>query len=71
MKPMVIVGILLITLGTVALVYGGITYTKTETILDVGPVKATADREKTIPLSPIAGIVGIIAGAGLLYSSRK
>ena len=71
MKPMVIVGILLIALGTVALVYGGITYTTRETVLDVGPVHATADREKTIPLSPLAGIVGIIAGAGLLYSSRK
>ena len=71
MKPMAIVGILLIALGTVALVYGGITYTKRETVLDVGPIHATADREKTIPLSPVAGIVGIIAGAGLLYTSRK
>jgi len=71
MKPMVIVGILLIALGTVALVYGGITYTTRETVLDVGPVHATADREKTIPLSPLAGIVGIVAGAWLLYTSRK
>ena len=71
MKPMAIVGIVLIALGTLALVYGGITYTKSETILDVGPVKATADREKTIPLSPLAGIVGIVAGAGLMYTSRK
>ena len=71
MKPMAIVGVLLIAFGVVALVYGGITYTKRETVLDVGPVHATADREKTIPFSPLAGIVGIVAGAGCLYTSRK
>ena len=71
MKPMAILGLLLIAFGVVALAYGGITYTKRETVLDVGPVHATADREKTIPLSPLAGIVGIVAGAGLLYTSRK
>jgi uncharacterized membrane protein HdeD (DUF308 family) len=71
MKPMAILGILLIAFGVVALVYGGITYTKRETVLDVGPIHATADREKTILLSPIAGIIGIVAGAGLLYASKK
>lgn len=71
MKPMAIVGVLLVAFGVVALVYGGITYTKRETVLDVGPIHATADREKTLPLSPLAGIVGVVAGAGLLYASRK
>jgi uncharacterized membrane protein HdeD (DUF308 family) len=71
MKPMAIGGVILILFGVVALVYGGITYTKRETVLDVGPIHATADRDKTIPLSPIAGVVGIVAGAALLYSARK
>ena len=66
MKPAAIFGLILIAVGVVALVYGGITYTKHETVLDVGPIHATADRDKTIPLSPIAGGVGIIAGAALL-----
>ena len=68
---MAIIGVLLIAFGVVALVYGGITYTKRETVLDVGPIHATADRDKTIALSPLAGVVGIVAGAICLYSARK
>jgi hypothetical protein len=68
---MAIIGVLLIAFGVLALVYGGITYTKRETVLDVGPIHATADRDKTIPLSPLVGVVGIVAGAVCLYSARK
>ena len=71
MKPLGILGLLLIAFGVVALVYGGIGYTSRETVLDVGPIHATADRQKTFPLSPLAGIVGIVAGAGVHYASRK
>jgi hypothetical protein len=51
----------------VALVYQGITYTSRETVLDIGPLHATADREKTLPLPPILGIVAVAGGAVLLY----
>jgi hypothetical protein len=71
MKPLAILGFLLIAFGVVALIYGGISYTSRETVLDVGPIHATADRQKTFPLSPLAGIVGIVAGAGVIYASRK
>lgn len=68
---MAILGVVLVVFGVVALAYGGFTYTKRETVLDVGPIHATADREKTFPISPIAGVIGIVAGAALLYTSRK
>ena len=71
MKPMAIVGALLVVFGVVALVYGGFSYTTRETVLDVGPIHATADRNKAIPLSPIAGVVGLVAGVACLYSARK
>ena len=44
MKPMAVVGVVLIVLGLAALAYGGITYTSRETVIDVGPLHATADR---------------------------
>ena len=55
MKPIAITGIVLIVLGLAALVYGGINYTSRETVIDFGPIKATADRERTFPLPPVAG----------------
>src|SRR4029450_2474904 len=65
MKTLPLAGIVLIVLGIGALAYQGITYTSRETVVDIGPVHATADREKTIPLSPIAGGVAVAAGGGL------
>jgi hypothetical protein len=71
MKPLAVAGMLLIVFGLFALAYQGITYKKRETILDIGPVHATAEREKTIPLSPVVGIVSVAAGVALLVASRR
>ena len=52
-NPITLVGIALIVLGIVAFAYDGITYTSREKIIDIGPIQATADTQKTIPLSPL------------------
>jgi hypothetical protein len=70
MKPLGIAGLVLIALGVVALVYQGITYTSRETVIDIGPLKATADRQRTVPLPPILGIVAIAGGVALLVGAR-
>ena len=65
-------GIVLIVLGVLALAYQGFTYTTRETVIDIGPITATAERERTFPLPPIIGIVAIAGGvAMLLAGSRK
>ena len=66
MKPMAIAGLVLIVLGVAALAYQGITYRTRETVIDVGPIEATAERQKTIPLPPIIGIAAIVGGVGLM-----
>jgi hypothetical protein len=66
MKPMAIAGLVLIVLGLAALAYQGITYTSRETLVDIGPLHATADREKTLPLPPVVGIAAVAGGIGLL-----
>jgi uncharacterized membrane protein len=72
MKPITLLGIALIVLGLAALAYQGFTYTTRETVIDIGPIKATADREKTIPLPPILGIVAVAGGVALMIAgSRK
>ena len=65
-------GIVLIVLGVLALAYQGFTYTTRETVIDIGPIKATADRERTFPLPPIIGIAAIAGGVALMFvGSRK
>jgi hypothetical protein len=61
-----VVGVALIVLGLLALVYQGITYTSRETVIDIGPVHATADRQKTLPLPPVLGIAAVAGGVALL-----
>ena len=71
MKPIALAGIVLIVLGLAALVYGGITYTSRETVIDIGPIQATADRERTFPLPPIAGVVAVAGGIALLVAGMR
>ena len=71
MKLNVLAGVFLILLGVVALAYQGITYTSRDTVIDVGPIHATAERQHTMPLSPVLGIVAIAGGALLLYAGGR
>jgi hypothetical protein len=70
-KPISIVGVLLILFGVVALVYQGITYTTRETVVDIGPLHATADREKTVPLPPVVGAIAVAGGVVLLIAGGR
>jgi hypothetical protein len=66
-----IIGILLIVLGVLALAYQGITYTTREKVIDLGPIKATKDTEKTIPLPPILGGAALAGGVVLLIAGAR
>jgi hypothetical protein len=65
------IGIILIVLGVLALAYQGITYTKREKVLDIGPIEATTEKNETIPLPPVLGVCSLIGGVLLLVSSRR
>lgn len=71
MKPAAIAGIVLIVLGIAALAYQGFTYTSRETVIDIGPIKATADTQKTVPIPPIAGVVAVVAGVALVVAGKR
>jgi hypothetical protein len=71
MKSLTLAGIVLIVLGVVALAYQGITYTTRETVVDFGPIKATADRERTFPLPPIVGGAAVLAGVALAIAGAR
>ena len=63
---MKVLGIALIAAGVAALIYGGFSYRTREKVLDLGPIQATAEREKTIAVPPVAGAVAVGAGTLLL-----
>jgi hypothetical protein len=71
MKPIMIIGLVLIVLGIGALAYKGITYTTRERIFDIGSIQASADVQKTVPLSPILGGLSLVGGIVLVVIGRK
>jgi len=60
------IGIILVVVGILVLVIPGIPFTKREKVLDLGPIQATADRQERVWFPPVAGIVVLVVGAGLL-----
>jgi hypothetical protein len=71
MKPLSVAGVVLIVLGVVALVYQGFTYTSRESVLDIGPLHATAEHQKTLPLPPVLGMTAVVVGAVLLFAGAR
>ena len=71
MKPLAIAGVVLVVLGILALVYQGVNYTSRETVIDIGPLHATAERQRTLPLPPVAGIAAVAGGVALLVAGMR
>ena len=63
---MKVIGIILIVLGVVGLAYGGLSWTRRDTIVDAGPIEITANKTERVPLPPIAGGLLLIAGVVLV-----
>lgn len=71
MKGKPIIAIILIIIGVVALAYQGITYTTREKAVDIGPIEITAEKEHTIPLPPVLGVIALVGGIVLLIKGGK
>jgi hypothetical protein len=63
MKPL---GILLVVIGLIGIIYGGLSWTRKDTIVDAGPIEISADRREGLPIPPLAGAACLIAGVVLL-----
>jgi uncharacterized membrane protein YidH (DUF202 family) len=61
-----VVGIALIVVGLVSLLWGGFRWTQRKTVLDVGPLKATTEEHKTLPIPPVVGALVLIGGIVVL-----
>ena len=72
MRGLVLLGVLLLVAGLVGLASPMISYTKTDKVVDLGPIEVTAQHEKHVPLPPLIG--GLVAVAGVVIivaGSRK
>ena len=71
MRPLAIVGIVLIVLGIAGLVMQRFSYTTEEKVLDIGPLEATAEKEHSVAIPDIAAIAAVLAGGFLVFAGRR
>jgi uncharacterized membrane protein YidH (DUF202 family) len=71
MKPGAIAGIVLILLGVVGLALGGFSFTQKEKVLDLGPIEATADDKKSVPIPPVVAVLAVVGGVVLVVASSR
>jgi hypothetical protein len=71
MKAITWIGILFIIVGALALAYQGISYTRQEKVLDIGPIHATAEKQERIPLPPVVGGLALVVGVVLLVVGAR
>jgi len=70
-KPVSIVGILLVILGVIGFAVGGLSFTRQKKDVDIGPVQISHEKKETIPISPILSGVSLVAGIALVFASAR
>lgn len=63
--------VVLIALGLVGLLYGGVSWTRKEKVVDLGPVEINHEERKSLPVPPIVGGLCLIGGLALLVSTSR
>jgi hypothetical protein len=66
-----VIGGILVVVGLVSLLLGGFRWTEEKTVVDVGPVKATAEEHKALPIPPVVGALALVGGIVLLVVPAK
>ena len=68
MKPL---GIVLIAAGILMFVFGKLSFTKQEKVVDIGPLEINKKEKKTVDWPDYAGGIAILAGVIVLVADRK
>jgi len=71
LKPLTIVGIVLIVVGIIGFATGGLSFTHEKKDVDVGPVQISHKTKDTLPLSPIFSTVSLVAGLALVVVGAR
>jgi len=71
MKPLTILGLVLIFAGIAGLFFGRVGWTETKPVLKAGPLEITTQEDHTIWIPTVAGIAAVVAGAGLVFAAKR
>lgn len=66
-----LIAIALLAAGLLALVYGGFSYTRRTHDATLGPLEISVSEKQRVNVPVWAGVVLVVAGAGVLLANRK
>ncbi len=64
-------GTILIVVGIVMLIWSGFTYTRTENVVDMGPIDIDVEKKEQVNWPPYAGAIAAGIGALLILVDRR
>ena len=71
MKPIAMLGVVLIVLGIAGLFFGRVGWTETKPVVQLGPLQINSQEDHTVWIPTVAGIVVLLAGFGLVLAGRR
>ena len=71
MRGTMLLGILLLLAGLAGLAWPVISYTERDKVVDIGPVEVTTEKERRVPIPPIAGGLAAAAGVVLMVTGAR
>jgi hypothetical protein len=71
MKPITIVGLLLIVLGIVGFALGGVSFTHEKQDAKIGPMEIDHRSTKTVPIPPVLSGIALAGGIALVIVGIK
>lgn len=66
-----ILGILLVVIGLSTIIWGGFNLTSRETIIEIGPITATRETDRPLPLPALASAAALASGSLLLATNKR
>lgn len=64
-------GIVILIVGILLTIYTSFSFFREEEVLDIGGLEVTADKKETVNWSPIVGVILIVVGGVVLWSSSR
>jgi hypothetical protein len=71
MKPIMILGVVLILAGVGGLLFRSVHWTETKNVVDAGPIQINSQEDHSLWIPTAAGVVAVLAGMGLVFAGRK
>ena len=71
MKPIAVLGLVLIVLGVAGLFISHVSWTETKPIARLGPLEINSQQDHTVWIPTAAGLAAMLAGAGLVLAGKR